>query len=187
MDSQNEQVRQESRDPDQPRHDVTRSSRQPGRGQRQNQSRDQGSRASGGAPRSSSNESGGGGGNRGKNRGGSSAHQQEGRDGRRRRKEGGDRRGIYGFGDAVERCTCVAYHHEMPDTWPVHSRSNLATLRVIEVDRRPSAILFCDGAHTGPHIWPDGEIVATSLPTPSEEPETPPGAEPTDDTVESNS
>ncbi len=58
----------------------------------------------------------------------------------------------------MERATCLSYHHQMPDVWPVHSRSNLATLRVTEVDRRPEAILFCDGAHDGPHIWPDGEF-----------------------------
>lgn len=170
MDSQNEQGRQEQRDPNQPHHDAPRSSRQSGRGQRPNQGRDQGNRAAGGSPRPGQSEGGGGGGNRGKNRGGSPGQQQEGREGRRRRKEGGDRRGIYGFGDAIERCTCVSYHHVMPEIWPVHSRSNLATLRMVEVDRRPNAILYCDSAHAGPHLWPDGELVDGQLSTPPEQP-----------------
>jgi hypothetical protein len=187
MDSKNEQSRQESRNPDRPHHDSPRPSRQSGRGQRQNQGRDQGNRASGGAPGSGPSDDGSG--NRGKPRGGPSGQQQEGRDGRegrRRRKDGGDRRGIYGFGDAIERCTCLSHYHEMPDNWPVHSRSNLATLRMVEVDRRASAILFCDGTHGGPHLWPDGEIVGTSAPAPATEPLAPPSAENSDDGVESN-
>lgn len=164
MDSQNEQLGPEPRDQGESRHDVPRSGQQSGRGRRQNQSRDQGNRASGGPNRSGGAD---GGGNRGQRRGGPAGNQQEAREGRRRRKEGGDRRGVYGFGDDIERCTCLSHHHALPEEWPVHSRSNLATLRMIEVDRRPSAILFCDGAHTGPHLWPDGEIVGTSLPSPS--------------------
>jgi hypothetical protein len=181
MDAQNEHGRHEQGDPGQPHHDTPRSSRQPGRGQRPNQGRDQESRASGGPPRSGPNE--GGGGSRGQRRGGSAGPQGEGREGRRRRKDG-ERRGLYGFGDSIQRCTCLSYHHEMPEAWPVHSRSNLATLRMIEVDRRPDAVLFCDGAHAGPHLWPDGEIAATSLPTIQNEPEpsSPSVAEPTEDT-----
>lgn len=160
MDSQHEPGGQEPRDQNIAHTDQPRPSRQSGRGQRPGQSRDQGSRGSGGSNRPGGND--GGGGNRGQKRGGSPGNQQEGREGRRRRKDG-DRRGVYGFGDTIERCTCLSYHHSLPEIWPVHSRSNLATLRKVEVDRRPDAILFCDGAHAGPHLWPDGEIVGTSV------------------------
>ncbi len=85
--------------------------------------------------------------------------QRDGREGRKRRKDGSDRRGLYGFGDAIERATCTSYYHATPDIWPVQSHAGTATLRAVEVDRRPAAILYCDGAHAGSHIWPDDEIV----------------------------
>ncbi len=84
----------------------------------------------------------------------------EAREGRKRRRDGNDRRGRYGFGDAIERATCTSLAYEMPNVWPVQNRPGVATLRAVEVDRRPEAILYCDGAHIGPHFWPDGEIVA---------------------------
>lgn len=89
----------------------------------------------------------------------------DGREGRKRRKDGNDRRGLYGFGDAIERSTCTSLSYEAPRVWPVQSRSGIATLRAVEVDRRASAVLFCDGAHVGPHIWPDGELAVGSSPT----------------------
>jgi len=52
----------------------------------------------------------------------------------------------------------------------VQSRGGVATLRAVEIDRRASAVLFCDGAHIGPHIWPDGELVADSSPIPGSDP-----------------
>jgi hypothetical protein len=58
---------------------------------------------------------------------------------------------------------------------------------MVEVDRRSSAILFCDGAHAGPHLWPDGEIVGSSVPAPAEDSPDPATADLAVDGVESNS
>lgn len=76
-------------------------------------------------------------------------------EGRRRR---GDRRQA-GFGDDIERAFCAS-HLAVPATgFPVQHRTDVATLRPVVVDRRPGAILLCDGAHPGDHFWPTGDAV----------------------------
>ena len=83
---------------------------------------------------------------------------------RRRRPPSGE-----GFGDVVERAFCAAATPRLPETFPVQARDDLATLRPEIVDRREGALLFCDGQHAGPHLWPDGDPVG---PTPATAPET---------------
>ena len=78
----------------------------------------------------------------------------------RRRRRGGDKRHI-GFGDGVERAYCTALQYRPPDAFPVVHRNDAATLRIRLVDRRPGAILLCDGQHGGAHVWPGGETVET--------------------------
>jgi hypothetical protein len=75
---------------------------------------------------------------------------------RRRRPTAAERR-FAGFGDKVERAMCAAWSHHIPPGFPVHRRSGLATLVARTVARRPGAILLCDGAHPGPHRWPNGD------------------------------
>jgi hypothetical protein len=74
---------------------------------------------------------------------------------KRRRPTAAERR-YAGFGDGVERASCVARSHRIPSAFPVQRRLGVATLAVRIVARRPGAALLCDGAHSGPHRWPDG-------------------------------
>jgi hypothetical protein len=79
---------------------------------------------------------------------------------RKRRREGGreglDRRSYAGFEDGIERAFCAAYRAAPPPAFPVQSRQGIAVRRIVQVGRRPDALLFCDGAHPGAHRWPDG-------------------------------
>lgn len=99
-------------------------------------------------------------------RGGAGGPQHENRDNRKRRKDGGERRPAMAFGDGIERAVCTAYRRWEPDGFPIQHRTGLATRRISEVDRRAEATLFCDGAHPGPHIWPDGELVDDDMEVP---------------------
>jgi hypothetical protein len=92
------------------------------------------------------------------------------RDDRRRRREGKDgtdRKSFAGFGDEVERAFCDAAVHLLPETFPVVHRQGLVTLKVTTVATRPGAILCCDGAHAGPHRWPNGDVVLDAGPSSS--------------------
>ena len=80
-------------------------------------------------------------------------------DDRRRRRGTQDRQGASGYGDGVERATCIFIRHTLPPEFPVQHRVGLTTSRPIEVDRRPNAVLFCDRNHEGACLWPDGEPV----------------------------
>jgi hypothetical protein len=84
-------------------------------------------------------------------------------DDRRRKRGSQDRSGMAGYGDGVERATCVLYRHTLPPEFPVHHRAGLATSRPIEVDRRRDAVLLCDENHEGICMWPDGELVEKRL------------------------
>jgi hypothetical protein len=79
---------------------------------------------------------------------------------RRKRGGGGERRSSSGYGDGVERATCIFYRHTFPPEFPVYHRPGLATSRPTEVDRRPGAVLLCDQNHDGECLWPDGDSVA---------------------------
>jgi hypothetical protein len=81
-------------------------------------------------------------------------------DERRRRRGTQDRQGASGYGDGVERATCIFIRHTLPPEFPVQHRAGLATSRPIEVDRRPDAVLLCDRNHEGACLWPDGEPVS---------------------------
>jgi hypothetical protein len=90
---------------------------------------------------------------------------------RRKRGGGGDRRSSSGYGDGVERATCIFYRHTFPPEFPVYHRPGLATSRPTEVDRRPDAVLLCDQNHEGECLWPDGDSIAktASVPLPASE------------------
>lgn len=69
-----------------------------------------------------------------------------------RRRKGGQRQA--GWGDGIDRGWCARRIHEPAETFPVTPR-NAATRVVVPVARRPGAMLLCDGAHWGDHLWPD--------------------------------
>lgn len=92
-------------------------------------------------------------------------------EGEGRRPRSDARRETYAFGDEIERAFCAAFHGSPPETFPVTSHEGLATRRPALVDRRTDAMLFCDGAHAGLHVWPDGEVVeqdAQTAPPPAD-------------------
>jgi hypothetical protein len=78
---------------------------------------------------------------------------------RRKRGGGGERRSSSGYGDGVERATCIFYRHTFPPEFPVYHRPGLATSRPTEVDRRLDAVLLCDQNHDGECLWPDGDSI----------------------------
>ena len=45
----------------------------------------------------------------------------------------------------------------IPTSWPVTSRTGVAVLRLVVVDRRGDERLVCDCLHDGPHFWPEDE------------------------------
>lgn len=73
-----------------------------------------------------------------------------------RRRRGADGRSQSGFGDPLDRYYCLRFATEIAPDFPIQHRSNTASLRVREVDRRSNALLLCDAAHHGEHQWPDG-------------------------------
>jgi hypothetical protein len=79
----------------------------------------------------------------------------------RRRKRGSvaERKSSSGYGDGIERATCLFYRHTFPPEFPVNHRPGLATSRATEVDRRLDAVLLCDRNHEGDCLWPDGESI----------------------------
>lgn len=83
-------------------------------------------------------------------------------EGRRRRSNPG--RQAYAFGDEVERSFCDQAQPGFAVTFPVTTRTDSATRRVGVVDQRPGGILYCDGAHPGPHRWPSGDDVVATPP-----------------------
>lgn len=73
-----------------------------------------------------------------------------------RRRRGGDRRSQTGFNDSVDRMYCQRFETEIAPAFPIQHRTRTASLRVMVVDRRSSALLLCDSGHHGEHQWPDG-------------------------------
>lgn len=76
---------------------------------------------------------------------------------RGRRPGGGNRKGAYRFDDRLEHDICQLVTHRAPQGFPAINRAELATMPPVEVARTESRILFCDGSHDGPHIWPNGD------------------------------
>lgn len=76
------------------------------------------------------------------------------------RRPGGGRKGAYHFDDQMERAICQLVTHTAPQAFPAISRSGLATNPPVEVARSETVILFCDGVHDGPHLWPNGDQVS---------------------------
>jgi hypothetical protein len=70
-----------------------------------------------------------------------------------------DRSLMSGFGDGVERAFCSAVASRPPRGYPVQHRTGVTVKMPIIVAEGESSLLFCDCEHTGPHIWPNGDIV----------------------------
>jgi len=88
-----------------------------------------------------------------------------------RRKRTAVERRYAGYSDGIERSFCAAAttttSHQPPPEFPAHARSGVATLRVVIVAERPTALLLCDTFHPGPHRWPDGvHVVAPTIAAP---------------------
>ena len=79
-----------------------------------------------------------------------------------RRKRSAERRFV-GWGDDVERAYCAQVTHHFPLTFPVESHAGASTIAPAIVARRPGAILLCIFDHSGPHVWPDGEVAGSAL------------------------
>lgn len=73
-----------------------------------------------------------------------------------RRRRGGDRRAQAGFNDNLDRMYCLRFETEIAPAFPIQHRTRTASLRVMVVDSRSSALLLCDSGHHGQHQWPDG-------------------------------
>ncbi len=75
----------------------------------------------------------------------------------RRSGSGGGKKGAYRFEDQLEHNICQLVTHQSPKGFPAFSRSELAVLPLAEVARTETRILFCNGLHDGPHLWPNGD------------------------------
>ena len=89
-----------------------------------------------------------------------------------RRKRGNEQR-YAGWGDGIERAYCARAEQFLPESFPVASHAGAATIPATIVAQRPDGILLCTFSHYGPHVWPDGEIVADGPATPAATSETP--------------
>lgn len=68
------------------------------------------------------------------------------------------------FDGTHDRMVCVARSHIVPEDFPVQHRRMTAAGRLSVVARDGTNLLYCDLAHTGPHVWPDlTEVRVTSL------------------------
>jgi hypothetical protein len=76
-----------------------------------------------------------------------------------RRKRGNEQR-YAGWGDGMERVYCARAEQFLPETFPVASHAGAVTIPATIVGRRPGGVLLCTFSHYGPHVWPDGELVA---------------------------
>ena len=71
------------------------------------------------------------------------------------------------FDAAWDREVCIARSHIVPEDFPVQYRRMTAARRLSIVATDGNHQLYCDLAHTGPHVWPDQTIVEDA---PSPEP-----------------
>jgi hypothetical protein len=62
---------------------------------------------------------------------------------------------LYSFPDQVERAVCKQFEVRLPSSFPVQSRSDIATAAMTVVAERDGALLLCNGLHAGNHQWPD--------------------------------
>lgn len=60
-------------------------------------------------------------------------------------------------GTAVQRAYCRLHRVELPTRYPVQPRPDLAFQRPSIVATRPGEELLCNGEHSGPHLWADGD------------------------------
>ena len=65
------------------------------------------------------------------------------------------------FDDRHDRQVCIARSHIIPEEFPVGFRRLTAARRLMVVATTGSELLYCDLAHTGPHVWPDQTVVTT--------------------------
>ena len=62
------------------------------------------------------------------------------------------------FDGSHDRLVCVARSHLIPEGFPVQHRRLTAARRLSVVGRTETALLYCDLAHTGPHLWPEESV-----------------------------
>ena len=58
---------------------------------------------------------------------------------------------------AIQRGYCRLHRVGLPAQFPTHPRTGMAVLRPAVVATRPGEELLCNGEHSGPHLWPDGD------------------------------
>jgi hypothetical protein len=80
-------------------------------------------------------------------------------DERRARPRSSERTGANGFRDGLDHASCVAMTFTPSPTGIVFARTGVATMVAGIVARRDDAVLHCDRQHSGPHVWPDGQVV----------------------------
>lgn len=59
--------------------------------------------------------------------------------------------------EPIERGYCRLHRVAVPTRYPVQPRPDLAIRRPLVVATRPGGELLCNGEHSGPHLWPDGD------------------------------
>lgn len=96
----------------------------------------------------------------GRARGGSATSGDSGRPPQDTRRRRSSEQRYVAWGDGIDRVYCARAGHGLPATFPVASHAGAATIAATVVARRPEALLICSYGHCGPHVWPDGEIVA---------------------------
>lgn len=57
----------------------------------------------------------------------------------------------------VQRGYCRLHRVTLPSGYPVQPRPGMAFRRPAIVATRPGEELLCNGTHSGPHLWPDGD------------------------------
>ena len=72
------------------------------------------------------------------------------------------------FDDQYDRQVCIARSHIIPEEFPVLFRRMTAARRLTVVAATGTELLYCDLAHTGPHVWPDQTVVTGGASAPTE-------------------
>jgi hypothetical protein len=57
----------------------------------------------------------------------------------------------------IQRGYCRLHRAAPPSRFPVQPRTDMAILHPPVVATRPGEELLCNGEHSGPHLWPDGD------------------------------
>ena len=57
----------------------------------------------------------------------------------------------------IQRGYCRLHRSALPAQFPAQPRPDMALFRPQVVATRPGEELLCNGQHSGPHLWPDGD------------------------------